>query len=96
MKIRPINDHVVLSRTKADEMSKGGLVIPTTVQEKTTEGIVIAVGTGILLASGETRPLGVVVGDHVVFSKHRGQEIKINGEEYIDLREDDIVCILDN
>lgn len=92
MKLRPLHDHVIVTRTKADTVSKGGIYIPPTAQEKTSEGIVVAVGTGQVLENGNVRPLDVKVGDSVLFDKFSGSEVKINGEEYVVLREHNIIC----
>lgn len=94
MKLKPLYDHVIVSRAKADTVSKGGIYIPPTAQEKTSEGVVIAVGPGKVLGNGSLHPLDVQVGDTVLFDKYGATEIKVNGEEYIVLREQNIVCVL--
>ena len=95
MKFRPLHDHVIVTRVKADEVSKGGIFIPPTAQEKTTEGVVVAVGTGIVLEDGTVRPLDVKPGDKVLFDKYAGGDVTIHGEEFVVMRENGIICILD-
>lgn len=94
MTFRPLYDHVIVTRVKADEVSKGGLFIPATAQEKTTEGTVVAVGKGIRSDDGTVWPLDVKPGDHVLFDKYSSAEVKIDGEDYVVLRENGIICIL--
>lgn len=94
MKIRPLHDHIIVTRVEPDTISKGGIVIPTTAQEKTTEGIVIAVGNGVHLENGKIRPLDVKNGDRILFEKYAGAEVKINGEEFTVLRESNVICVL--
>lgn len=95
MKIRPLYDRIVLKRMEEERTSAGGIVIPDTATEKPVRGEVIAVGKGKLLDSGEVRPLEVKVGDKVLFSKYGGTEVKIAGEEYVVMREDDIMGIIE-
>jgi chaperonin GroES len=95
MKIRPLQDRVLVKRIEKDSMSKGGIIIPDTAKEKPMEAEVVAVGNGKTLDSGETRPLAVTVGDTVLFSKYAGTEVKIEGEEHLILREDDIIGIIE-
>lgn len=95
MKIRPLQDRVLVKRIEKDSMSKGGIIIPDTAKEKPIEAEVVAVGNGKTLDSGETRPLAVNVGDTVLFSKYAGTEVKIEGEEHLILREDDIIGIVE-
>jgi len=85
---------VVVKAVEQEERTKGGIVLPDTAKEKPQEGEVLAVGTGRLLDSGERVPLEVQVGDRVVFSKYGGTEIKLEGEEYIILRESDILAVV--
>lgn len=94
MKLRPLHDHVIVTRAKADSVSKGGIYIPPTAQEKTSEGIVVAVGNGQVLENGTVRPLDVKAGDSILFDRFGGSEVKISGEEYVVLREHSIVCVL--
>lgn len=95
MKLRPLHDHVIVTRVKADTVSPGGIFIPPTAQEKTTEGIVIAVGNGRIMENGTVTPLDVKKGDHVLFEKYSGAEVKINGEDFVVLLEQNIICVLD-
>ncbi len=95
MKIRPLQDRVLVRRVKEDEKTKGGLFIPDSAKEKPVEAIVIAVGNGKILEDGTVRPLDVKAGDRVLFGKYTGSEVKIDGEEALILREDDILGILE-
>jgi len=95
MKIRPLHDRVLVKRLEEEAKSKGGIIIPDTAKEKPIEGKIIAVGDGKVLDDGKKVPLNVKVGDRVIFSKYAGTEIKIDGEEYTIMREDDILGILD-
>jgi chaperonin GroES len=93
MKIRPLSDRVVVTRTKEEEKSKGGIIIPDTAKEKPIEGVVVAVGAGKVLKDGKVRPVDVKMGDRVLFGKYAGQEVKIDGQEHVLLREDDILGV---
>lgn len=95
MKIRPLHDRVVIKRTEEERTSPGGIVIPDTATEKPIKGEIIAVGKGKILENGEVRPLAVKVGDRVLFGKYSGTEVKISGEEYVIMREDDIMGIIE-
>ena len=94
MKIRPLADRIVIKRTKEEEKSKGGIIIPDTAKEKPVEGTVIAVGAGKILKDGKVRPCDVKTGDKVLFGKYSGTEVKLDGEEHVLLREDDVLAIL--
>ena len=94
MKIRPLQDRVLVRRVKEDEKTKGGLFIPDSAKEKPVEAIVIAVGNGKILEDGTVRALDVKAGDRVLFGKYTGSEVKIDGEEALILREDDILGII--
>ena len=94
MAIRPLHDRVLIKRVKEEEKTKGGIIIPDTAKEKPVEGKVIAVGSGKVLEDGSLRKLEVKPGDRVLFGKYSGQEIKVDGEEMVILREDDIVGIV--
>ncbi|MEP7123892.1 MAG: co-chaperone GroES [Byssovorax sp.] len=94
MKIRPLQDRVLVRRVKEDEKTKGGLFIPDSAKEKPVEAIVLAVGNGKILEDGTVRPLDVKAGDRVLFGKYTGSEVKIDGEEALILREDDILGII--
>lgn len=94
MNFKPLYDNVIVTRSKSDTVSKGGIYIPPTAQEKTSQGIVVAVGDGQPLDNGTVRPLTVKVGDTVLFDKFAASDININNEEYVFLRESSIVCVL--
>jgi chaperonin GroES len=95
MKIRPLHDRIIVKRIKEEEMTKGGIIIPDTAKEKPSEGKVIAVGDGRLLENGKLQPLDVKKGNKVLFGKYAGTEIKIDGEEHLIMREDDIIAIVE-
>jgi chaperonin GroES len=95
MKIRPLHDRIVVKRVEEEKTSPGGIVIPDTAKEKPIQGEVIAVGNGKLLDSGEKRALDVKVGDKVLFGKYSGTEVKIDGIDYLMLREDDVMGVLE-
>jgi chaperonin GroES len=92
--LKPIGDRVVVRPKTAEEMTKSGIILPDTAKERPQEGEVMAVGTGRVLEDGRVIPLEVKVGDRVLFSKYGGTEFKLGNEEYIILREDDILAIL--
>ncbi|NJK89174.1 MAG: co-chaperone GroES [Myxococcales bacterium] len=94
-KFRPLHDRLLVKRVQAEEKSKGGIIIPDSAKEKPIEGEVIAVGNGKLLEDGKVRPVEVKVGEKVLFGKYSGTEIKIEGEEHIILREDEILGVLE-
>ena len=93
MKLRPLHDRVVIRRTEEERKSPGGIVIPDTATEKPIRGEVIAVGKGKILENGEVRPLDVKKGDKILFGKYSGTEVKVDGTEYLVVREDDIFAI---
>ena len=95
MSIRPLHDRVVVRRTDAETTTKGGIVLPGSAAEKPNHGEVVAVGPGAVLDNGETRPLAVAVGDHVLFGKYSSNEIEVDGETLLILRESDILAVLD-
>jgi chaperonin GroES len=95
MAIRPLHDRVLVQRVKEEEKTKGGIIIPDTAKEKPVEGKVVAVGNGKLLENGEVRKLDVKKGDKILFGKYSGTEVKIDGEEHLILREDDILAVVD-
>jgi chaperonin GroES len=95
MKIRPLHDRVVIRRTEEERKSPGGIVIPDNAQEKPIQGEVIAVGHGKPLDNGQIRPMDVKVGDRVLFGKYSGSEVKIDGQELLVMREEDIMAVLD-
>lgn len=94
MQVRPLYDRVLIKRVEEETRSKGGLFLPETAKEKPAEGIVLAVGQGRLTANGEVKPLAVKEGDRVAFGRYAGTEIKIEGEERLVLREDEILGII--
>ena len=95
MKVRPLNDRVLVLRIDEEEKTSGGIIIPDTAKEKPQEGKVIAVGTGKVNDKGDRIPLEVKEGDRILFSKYGGNEIKIDGVEHLIMREDDILAIVE-
>ena len=95
MKVKPLNDKVLVIRIEEEQTTSGGIIIPDAAKEKPQEGKVIAVGTGKVNDKGERIPLDVKEGDRVLFSKYGGSDIKIDGVEHLIMREDDILAILD-
>jgi chaperonin GroES len=93
MKIRPLQDRLVVKRTQEEEKTKGGLFIPDTAKEKPLEGTVVAVGSGKSVKGGKVIPLDVKEGDKVLFGKYSGTEVKVDGEELVLLREDDVLAV---
>ena len=94
MKIRPLNDRVLVQRMEEETKTKGGIIIPDTAKEKPAEGKIVAAGNGRLGDDGKRIPLEVKKGDRVLFSKYGGTEVKVEGEEYLIMREDDILGII--
>src|SRR4051812_25104615 len=94
MKIKPLFDRVLVTRVEEENKTKGGIIIPDTAKERPMEGKVVAVGQGKVADDGRVTPLGVKAGDRVLFGKYAGTEIKIEGEDHLILREDDILGIL--
>ena len=94
-KIRPLQDRIIVKRVEEEEKTKGGIIIPDTAKEKPIEGKVIAVGNGKVLEDGKVRPLDVKAGDRILFSKYAGTEIKIDGEEHLIMREEDILGVIE-
>jgi chaperonin GroES len=95
MKIRPLQDRVIIRRIQEEEKTKGGIIIPDTAKEKPQEGKVVAVGKGKLSDDGRVLPLSVKAGDKILFGKYSGTEIKLNGDEYLIMREDDILGVVE-
>jgi chaperonin GroES len=95
MSIRPLHDRVVVRRLDEERTSPGGIVIPDSAAEKPMEGEIISVGNGKISENGDVRPLDVKPGDKVLFGKYSGTEIKINGEELLVMREDDIMAVIE-
>ena len=96
LKIRPLHDRVIVKREEEEQKSAGGIVIPDSAQEKPIRGKVKAVGKGKILENGEIRPLDVKVGDHVMFGKYSGTEVKLDGEELLVMREEDIMAVVES
>ena len=95
MKIRPLQDRVIVQRIEEEEKTKGGLIIPDTAKEKPQEGKIVAVGKGKLNDDGKITPLEVKVNDRVLFGKYSGTEINIEGEEHLIMREEDILGVIE-
>jgi len=95
MKIRPLQDRVIVKRIAEEEKTKGGIIIPDTAKEKPQEGKIIAVGKGKANDEGKVIPLDVKVGDKILFGKYSGSEIKLNGEEHLIMREEDILGVVE-
>lgn len=95
IKIRPLQDRVIVRRLEEEEKTEGGIIIPDTAKEKPMEGKVVAVGKGKVLEGGKVVPLDVKAGDRVLFSKYAGTEVKLEGEEHLIMREDDILGIVE-
>src|SRR5215831_10057134 len=95
MKIRPLQDRVIVQRVQEEERTKGGIIIPDTAKEKPQEGKIVAVGKGKVNDDGKLTPLDVKVGDRILFGKYSGSEIKLEGEELLIMREDDILGVLE-
>ena len=95
MKIRPLHDRVLVKRLEPKEVVRGGIIIPDTAKEKPQEGEVIAVGNGKLLDNGKIAPMNVKAGDRILFGKYSGSEVKIDDQEYLIMREDDILGVLE-
>jgi chaperonin GroES len=95
MKIRPLHDRVVVRRFEEERTTPGGIFIPDTATEKPTQAEVIAVGTGKVLANGEILPLEVKIGDKILFGKYSGTEVKVDNQELVVIREDDIMAVIE-
>lgn len=95
MKLKPLNDRVVVKRLEEEERTAGGIIIPDTAKEKPIQGEIIAVGSGKLMEDGTRRPLDVKEGDRVLFSKYAGTDVKVEGDELLIMREDDILAIIE-
>ncbi|MDX8401699.1 MAG: co-chaperone GroES [Mariprofundaceae bacterium] len=95
-KVRPLHDRVIVRRLDEEEKSAGGIIIPDSAKEKPIQGKVLAAGNGKILENGEVRPLDVKAGDTVIFSKYAGTEIKLDGEEVLIMREDDILGVIES
>ena len=95
MKLRPLHDRVIIKRLEAETKSAGGIVIPDSATEKPIKGEVVAVGTGKILDDGKVRALAVKAGDKVLFGKYSGTEVKVDGEELLVMREEDLVAVIE-
>jgi len=94
MKLRPLHDRVIVKRLEEEKTSPGGIVIPDSAAEKPVRGEIVAAGNGKVLDNGSVRPLDVKVGDKILFGKYSGTEVKVDGVDYLVMREDDIVAVL--
>ena len=95
LKIRPLHDRVIVKRTEEEEKTAAGIYLPDSAKEKPMQGEVTAIGTGKLLDSGENRPLDVKVGDRILFGKYAGTEVKLDDSEYLVMREEDIMGVIE-
>jgi chaperonin GroES len=95
MAVKPLRDRVLVKRLESEEKTKGGIIIPDAAKEKPLEGKVMAVGGGKLLEDGTVRPLDLKVGDKILFGKYTGTEVKVDGEEMVILREDDVLAVIE-
>ena len=95
MKVRPLNDRILVKRLEEEEMTKGGIIIPDSAKEKPAEGEVVAVGNGKLNDKGDRIELDVKVGDRVLFSKYGGTDVKLDGVDHLIMREDDILAVVE-
>jgi len=95
MKIRPLHDRIIVKRYEGEEKTKGGIIIPDTAKEKPQEAKVVAVGKGKTTDDGKLQPMEVQKGDRILVGKYSGSEIKIDGEEHVIIREDDVLAILE-
>ncbi len=96
MKLRPLHDRVIVKRMEEERMSAGGIVIPDSATEKPIKGEIIAVGAGKILENGNVRALAVKAGDKVMFGKYSGTEVKVEGEELLVMREEDLIAIIES
>ena len=94
-KIRPLHDRVIVKREEDERKSPGGIVIPDSASEKPSKGRIVAVGTGKILEDGKVRPLDVKVGDKVLFGKYSGTEVKVDGDDVLVMREEDILAVIE-
>ncbi len=95
IKIRPLHDRIIVKRLEEEEKTKGGIIIPDSAKEKPQEGEVLAIGNGKTLEDGKVLPLDVKVGDKILFSKYSGTEIKVDGNEYLIMKEDDVQAVVE-
>jgi chaperonin GroES len=95
MNIRPLHDRIIVKRVQEEEKTKGGIIIPDTAKEKPIEGEIIAVGNGKILDDGTVRKLDLKAGDRILFGKYSGTEVKLDGDERLIMREDDVLCVIE-
>ena len=95
MKFRPLHDRILATRIAAETKTAGGILIPDTAKEKPVEGKIVAVGTGRILEDGTVRPLDVKAGDKILFGKYGGTEVTLSGEDYLILREEDVLAVIE-
>ena len=95
MKIRPLHDRVIVKRLESETKTAGGIVIPDSAAEKPVQGKVVAVGKGKILEDGQVRPLDVKIGDKILFGKYSGTEVKVDGDELVVMREEDVMAVIE-
>mgnify|MGYP001552335010 CR=1 FL=1 len=95
MNIRPLHDRVIIKRMEEERMTSGGIVIPDNATEKPIKGEVVAAGNGKIMESGEVRPLDLKVGDKVIFGKYSGTEVKVDGDDLLVMREEDVMAVIE-
>jgi chaperonin GroES len=95
MKVRPLQDRILVKRIEEEEKTKGGIIIPDAAKEKPQEGLVVAVGDGKMLDNGTRVPIALKPGDKILFGKYSGTEIKVEGDEHLILREDDVLAVIE-
>jgi chaperonin GroES len=95
MKIRPLHDRVIVKRLESETKTAGGIVIPDSAAEKPIQGKVVAVGKGKILEDGTVRPLDVKIGDKILFGKYSGTEVKVDGDELVVMREEDVMAVIE-
>jgi len=96
MKFRPLHDRILVKRIEEEQQTKGGIVIPDSAKEKPIEGEIVSIGTGKVDETGKIRPLDVKAGDRILFGKYSGTEVKIDGQDYLIMREDDVLGIMEH
>jgi chaperonin GroES len=96
MKIRPLHDRVIVKRLEEERTSPGGILIPDTVAEKPVQGKIVAVGKGKILDDGQVRALDVKIGDKILFGKYSGTEVKVDGEDLVVMREEDVMAVIES
>jgi chaperonin GroES len=95
MKLKPLNDRILVKRREEEPKSAGGILIPDSAKEKPQQGDVVAVGAGARLDNGDLRPMAVKAGDRILFGKYAGSEVKVDGEEYVIMREEDVLAVVE-